>query len=118
MIDQLPFNDSINAEEFLHIDDCLQNDGGLTDEKIVSIIKSNNDEPKTDLDKEPPKVISKTEALNHLDNLVLFFEYSLDEISIDSNELSLLRKLRHRVLRSHIDSLLKQTTLDQFIQVM
>ena len=117
MIDQLPFDDPINAEEFLHIDDCLQNDGGLTDEEIVSIIKSNNDEPKTDLDEEPPKVISKTEALNHLDNLVLFFEYSLDEISIDPNESSLLRKLRHRVLRSHINNL-KQTTLDQFIQVV
>jgi len=35
----------------------------LTDEEIVSIIKSNNDEPKTDLDEEPPKVISKTEKI-------------------------------------------------------
>ncbi|GES96528.1 tigger transposable element-derived protein 6-like [Rhizophagus clarus] len=116
LIDQLPYDDPMDAEEFLHIDDRLQVDGGLTDEEIVSIIKSNDDEPKTDPIEESPKVISKTEALDNLDNLVLFFEYSLD-ISIDPNETSLLRKLRHKVLKSHINSL-KQTTLDHFIQIV
>ena len=62
------------------------------------------------------KVISKIEALGYLDNLVLFFEYSLD-ISIDSNKLTLLQKLSHKVLKSHIDNL-KQTTLDHFIQIV
>ncbi|EXX69929.1 uncharacterized protein OCT59_004467 [Rhizophagus irregularis] len=79
----------MDVKEFLHIDDRLQVDGGLTDEEIVSIIKSNDDEPKTDLIEESPKVISKTETLDNLDNLVLFFEYLLD-IFIDPNETSLL----------------------------
>jgi hypothetical protein len=78
LIDQLPYDDPMDAEEFLHIDDRLQVDGGLNDEEIVSIIKSNDDEPKTNPIEEPPKVISKMEAQNNLDNLVLFFEYSLD----------------------------------------
>ncbi|GBB94585.1 hypothetical protein RclHR1_23860001, partial [Rhizophagus clarus] len=78
-----------DAEEFLHINDRLQVNGGLTDKEIVSIIKSNDDELKTDLIEESPKVISKTKALDNLDNLVLFFGYSFD-ISIDLNEISLL----------------------------
>ncbi|CAB4473441.1 unnamed protein product [Rhizophagus irregularis] len=56
LIDQLPYDDPIDAEEFLHIDDRLQVDGGLTDEEIVSIIKSNDDEPKTDPIEESPKI--------------------------------------------------------------
>ncbi|CAB4476174.1 unnamed protein product [Rhizophagus irregularis] len=56
LIDQLPYDDPMDAEEFLHIDDRLQVDGGLTDEEIVSIIKSNDDEPKTDPIEESPKI--------------------------------------------------------------
>ncbi|CAB4411420.1 unnamed protein product [Rhizophagus irregularis] len=69
----------MDVEEFLHIDDHLQVDG-------VSIIKSNDDEPKMDPIEESPKISNET-------------------------------KLRHKVLKSHINSL-KQTTLDHFIQIV
>ena len=60
------------------------------------------------------KLISKKEALDHLNNLILFFEYSLD-ISINSNKLNILKKLRRWVLTLHINNA-RQTTLDSFIQ--
>ncbi len=59
------------------------------------------------------KLISKKEALDHLNNLILFFEYSLD-ISINSNKLNILKKLRCQILTLHINNA-KQITLDSFI---
>ncbi|RGB26248.1 hypothetical protein C1646_770669 [Rhizophagus diaphanus] len=106
-----------NAKKFFHINNHLQVDGRLIDhEEIVFIIKLNNDKPKTDPIEESLKIISKMKVLDNLDNLILFFDYLLD-ISINPNEISLLQKLRHKVLKSYISSL-KQTTLDHFIQIV
>ncbi len=58
-------------------------------------------------------MISKKEALGHLNNLILFFKHSLD-ISINSDELNILKKLRYQILTLHINNA-KQTTLDSFI---
>ena len=60
------------------------------------------------------KLILKKEALGHLNNLVLFFEHSLD-ISINSDELNILKKLRRWVLTLHINNA-RQTILNSFIQ--
>jgi len=49
-----------------------------------------------------------------LNDLVLFFEHSLD-ISINSDELNILKKLKHQVLTLHINNA-RQITLDSFIQ--
>jgi hypothetical protein len=114
LIYQLPFDDPMDVEEFLHIDDCLKSNEGLSDDEIISIVKSNNNEPEIDLNEGPLEIISKREALCHLDNLVVFFEYSSD-VSINPNELGILQKLRHQVLKSHINNS-KQITLDNFIQ--
>ena len=114
LIYQLPFDDFMDVRDFLHVDDCLKNNEGLTDDEIVAIVKSNNNELEIDPNEGPLEIISKKEALGCLDNLVLFFEYSSD-ISIDPNELNILQKLRRRVLTSYINNA-KQTTLDSFIQ--
>ena|SRR5687767_10638740 len=103
----------MDVADFLHIDDTLKSSEGLTDEEIVSMVKSKNNEPETDPN-EPLEVISNKEALGHLDDLVLFFEYSTDT-SINSDELNILKKLRRQVLSSYINNA-KQTTLDSFIQ--
>jgi hypothetical protein len=117
LIDQLPFDDPMDVEEFLHIDDFLKSNEGLTEEEVISMVKSNNKESETDPNEEEPlKMISKREALGYLDDLVLFFEHSSD-VSTDPNELSLLQKLRHQVLKSHIDDS-KQIILDSFIQIL
>ncbi len=116
LIYQLPFDDPMDVEEFLHIDDCLKNNEGLTDDEIILMVKSNNNEPEIDLNEGPMEIISNKEALGHLDNLVVFFEYSSD-VSINPNELSILQKLRHRVLKSHINNS-KQITLDNFVQIL
>ncbi|CAB4437120.1 unnamed protein product [Rhizophagus irregularis] len=42
LINELPFDNLMDADEFLHIDDCLKSNEGLTDDEIVSMIKSNN----------------------------------------------------------------------------
>ncbi|GET62201.1 tigger transposable element-derived protein 6-like [Rhizophagus irregularis DAOM 181602=DAOM 197198] len=115
LIDQLPFNDPMNVEEFLHIDDFLKGNEGLTDDEIISMVKSNN-KPEIDPNEGPMEIISKREALGHLDNLVVFFEYSSD-VSVNPSELSILQKLRHQVLKSYINSL-KQITLDNFVQTL
>ncbi|GES85996.1 tigger transposable element-derived protein 6-like [Rhizophagus clarus] len=93
LIDQLLFNDPMNVKEFLHIDDFLKGNKGLTDDEIISMVKSNN-EPEIDPNEGPIEIISKREALGHLDNLVVFFEYSSD-VSVNPSELSILQKLRH-----------------------
>ncbi|RGB26419.1 hypothetical protein C1646_674814 [Rhizophagus diaphanus] len=95
LINQLPFDDSMNVKEFLHIDDFFKKNEGLTDEEVISMVKSNNNKPETDPNKgELLEIISKREALGYLDDLVVFFEHSSD-VSSDSTELNLLKKLRH-----------------------
>ena len=61
------------------------------------------------------EIISNREALGYLDDLV-YFEHSVNA-STDPNELSLLQKLRHQVLKSHINDL-KQIMLDNFFQIL
>ncbi|RGB26760.1 hypothetical protein C1646_770004 [Rhizophagus diaphanus] len=74
LIDQLPFNNPMNVKEFLHIDDFLKGNEGLMDDKIISMVKSNN-ETEIDLNEGPMEIISKREALGHLDNLVFETNY-------------------------------------------
>ncbi|GBC15082.2 CENP-B homolog protein 2-like [Rhizophagus irregularis DAOM 181602=DAOM 197198] len=117
LINELPFDNLMDADEFLHIDDCLKSNEGLTDDEIVSMIKSNNNnESEMDPDEEPPVVIPETKALGYLDDLVLFFKHSSD-VCINPNELSVLQKLRHQVLKLHVNNS-KQTTLDNFVQIL
>jgi hypothetical protein len=115
LIYQLPFDDLMDVEEFLHIDDNLKGNEELTDDDIISMVKSNNSELEIDPNEGPLEVISTKGALGHLDDLISFFKYSSDVI--DSNELNMLQKLRHRVLRSHINNS-KQITLDNFVQIL
>ena len=83
----------MSAKDFLHIDNSLKNNKGLTDDKIVAIVKLNDSELTTDQNERPLELISKKETLGHLNNLVLFFKYSLN-ISINSDELNILKKLK------------------------
>uniref|UniRef100_U9U424 Uncharacterized protein n=2 Tax=Rhizophagus irregularis TaxID=588596 RepID=U9U424_RHIID len=95
LINQLLFDDPMDIKEFLHIDDFLKRNEGLSDEKVISMVKSNNNKPETDPNEgELLEIISKREALEYLDDLVVFSEHSLN-ISSDSTELNLLKKLRH-----------------------
>src|SRR6266540_2274185 len=110
---KLLFDDFMSAEDFFHVDNSLKNNEGLTDDEIVAIVKSNDSESTTDQNERLLELISKKEALSHLNDLVLFFEHSLD-ISINSDELNILKKLRRWVLTLHINNA-RQTTLDSFI---
>ncbi len=114
LIYKLLFDDFINAEDFFHVNDSLKNNGRLTNNKIVAIVKSNDSELTIDQNERPLELISKKEALGHLNDFVLFFEHLLD-ISINSDELNILKKLRRWVLTLHINNA-RQTTLDSFIQ--
>jgi hypothetical protein len=42
LINELPFDDFINADEFLYIDNRLKSNKDLTNDEIVFIIKLNN----------------------------------------------------------------------------
>jgi hypothetical protein len=116
LIYELPFDDFMDVNEFLHIDDCLKGDEGLTDDEIISMVKSNNDGSKADPNEEPLKIISKKKALEYLDELIVFFEHSSD-VPIDSNELIILQKLRRQILKLYINNS-KQITLDNFVQIL
>ncbi|CAB4474262.1 unnamed protein product [Rhizophagus irregularis] len=113
LIDQLPFDDHMDADEFIHIDDHLKSNERLTDEEIISLVNLDKNELEVESDEEIPSVISKVQALNDLDDLVMFFKYSSLNNSINQSELNTLQKLRHEVLRSHITDL-KQATLDSY----
>ncbi|PKK62861.1 hypothetical protein RhiirC2_789748 [Rhizophagus irregularis] len=81
------------CNEAEYYDDNLKGDESLTDEEIVSMVKSKHTkvaEPETE---ESFEVISTKEALDHLDNLVLFFEY-LSDTSINPELLNILKKLK------------------------
>jgi hypothetical protein len=68
LISKLPFDDPMDAGEFLRIDVCLKSNEGLTDDEIVSMVKSNNNnESEADPNEVPPVVISVTKALGYLD---------------------------------------------------
>ncbi|GBC04905.1 hypothetical protein RclHR1_05930015 [Rhizophagus clarus] len=75
----------------------------LTNDEIVSMVKSKNKKPETDPNEGSLKVISTKEALGHLDDFVLFFEYS-SNISINPDELNILKELRCQVLTLHINN--------------
>ncbi len=47
----------MNITDFLHVDDNLKDNKGLTDEKIVFIVKSKNNEPEMNPNKGPLEVI-------------------------------------------------------------
>ncbi|CAB4483639.1 unnamed protein product [Rhizophagus irregularis] len=113
LIDQLPFDDHMNADEFIHIDDHLKSNKGLTDKEIISLVNLDKNELEVESDEEIPSVISKVQTLNDLDDLVMFFKYSSLNNSINQSKLNTLQKLRHEVLRSHITDL-KQATLDSY----
>ncbi|GBC07323.1 hypothetical protein RclHR1_00740006 [Rhizophagus clarus] len=83
----------MDAVDFLYIDDSLKGSKGLTDDEIVSIVKSKNKKPETDPNEGSLEVISTKEALGCLDDLVLFFKYS-SNIFINPDELNILKKLR------------------------
>uniref|UniRef100_U9UNG0 DDE-1 domain-containing protein n=1 Tax=Rhizophagus irregularis (strain DAOM 181602 / DAOM 197198 / MUCL 43194) TaxID=747089 RepID=U9UNG0_RHIID len=71
LINKLPFDDLMDADKFLHIDDCLKSNERLTDDKIVSIVKSNNNnEPEVNPNEVPLVVILVTKALGYLDDLI------------------------------------------------
>jgi hypothetical protein len=114
LIYQLPYDDFMDVTDFLHIDDNLKNSEGLSDEEIVLMVKSKNNKSEIDPNEGPLKVISNKEALGHLNDLVLFFEYT-SETFINPDELNILKKLRGRVLSSSYISNAKQITLDSFI---
>ncbi|RGB38635.1 hypothetical protein C1646_755437 [Rhizophagus diaphanus] len=80
-------------------------DEKLTDEEIISLVNLDKNELEVESDEEIPSVILKVQALNNLDNLVIFFKYSSLNNSINQSELNTLQKLRHEVLRSHITDL-------------
>ncbi|CAI2197023.1 18239_t:CDS:1, partial [Funneliformis geosporum] len=89
----LPFDDPIDIRDFIYINDCLKGSEGLTDDEIVSIVKLKNNESVIDPNEGSLEVISIKKTLGCLDDLVLFFEYS-SNISINSDELNILKKLR------------------------
>ncbi|CAB4493490.1 unnamed protein product [Rhizophagus irregularis] len=93
----------MDVTEFLHIDDNLKDGEGLTDEEIVSMVKSKNTKVVKLETEESFEVISTKEALGHLDDLVLFFEYSSDT-SINPELLNVLKKLRRQVLTLYINN--------------
>ncbi|CAB4424685.1 unnamed protein product [Rhizophagus irregularis] len=112
-VDEIPFDDHMDADEFIHVDDHLKSNEGLTDEEIISLVNLDKNELEVESDEEIPSVISKVQALNDLDDLVMFFKYSSLNNSINQSELNTLQKLKHEVLRSHITDL-KQATLDSY----
>lgn len=117
LIDQLSFDNLMGVKEFLHIDDFLKSNEGLSDEKVISMVKLNNNELETNPnERKPLEIIFKKEALDYLDDLIIFFKHSSD-VSSGSMKLNLLKKLRHRILKSYIDNL-KQIILDSFIQIL
>ncbi len=59
LIYKLLFDDFMSVEDFFHVDDSLKNNGELTDDKIVVIVKSNDSESTTNQNERLLELISK-----------------------------------------------------------
>ncbi|CAI2201799.1 17674_t:CDS:2, partial [Funneliformis geosporum] len=94
ILSQDEMDDTIEHDDQVICDDIkYKSSEGLTYDEIVSIVKLKNNKPIIDPNERPLEVISIKKAIDYLDDLVLFFEYS-SNISINSDELNILKKLR------------------------
>ena len=112
LINELNTNNPMNAVEFISFDNDIQT-RGMTDEEIVSSVRSMSKDTESDGEEEIETVSIKN-ALESLDNVFNFLVHLPADFNCDTSTVSTVRSLRKQVLMHHINNK-KQSMLDGFV---
>jgi len=112
LINELNTNNPMNAVEFVSFDNDIQT-RGMTDEEIVSSVRSMSKDTESDGEEEIETVSIKN-ALESLDNVFNFLVHPPAGFNCDASTVSTVRSLRKQVLMHHINNK-KQSMLDGFV---
>ena len=104
LINELNTNNPMNGVEFVR---------GMTDEEIVSSVRSMSKDTESDGEEEIETVSIKN-ALESLDNVFNFLVHPPAGFNCDASTVSTVRSLRKQVLMHHINNK-KQSMLDGFV---
>ena len=115
LIERLPLDQPMDAEEYVVIDDNVTAREIPTDEEIVSIVKNceSNESDDGDLETEP---LSYAQAITFVDGIVTFLEQQPDgDFIVDNSFVRGLSKLKKEIVSKEFASR-KQSVLDMFVR--
>ena len=97
LITQLPFQDRLNANEYVTIDQNLLVQEEMTTQEIVNIVKrqSEVDDDETNETNEPELMITNTEAIKALETVLKYVEQK--NLDIDFQVIRNVRRLKSEI---------------------
>jgi hypothetical protein len=114
LIDELGFENQINAEEFIHCDDSEITTEMLSNEEILKAVLPNNQEKVTEESLDPLPPVTHNDAIESYDKVILYLEQQEDCFDMKKEELKFIKKLKKEALKQRFISA-KQTNLNSFI---
>src|SRR6185369_17102036 len=99
---ELNTNNPMNSVEFVSFDNDIQT-RGMTDEEIVSSVRSMSKDTESD-GEEVIETVSIKNALESLDNVFNFLVHPPAGFNCDASTVSTVRSLRKQVLMHHINN--------------
>ncbi|CAB4399168.1 unnamed protein product [Rhizophagus irregularis] len=113
-IRKLPFDDPLSALDYINADKINSGDCFLLDDEIVETVRPNlNADDLQDEEKIIP-VISLTEALVNVENLINLHNFTPENFEVTNEELRILKGIRRKVLRYKSESSI-QLNMNEFI---
>ena len=112
MINKLLFDDSLSTYDYINADKLNSNDIFLLDDKIVETVRPNPNAEEEDDEIIP--VISLTEALINMENLINLHNFPPENFEVTNEELKILKNIRRKVLKYKSESSI-QLSMDEFI---
>ena len=114
LINQLPFDDSLLADEYLNIENnIVAGELVMEDEDIIALIQPNLTEINEQQDESFIPEISITDTIVGVENLLNFLVYPPNDFDVSEDELKCIRTLRKKLL-THKNNSSVQQSLDKF----
>ena len=111
---QLPFDDSLLADEYLNIENnIVAGELVMEDEDIIALIQPNLTEINEQQDETFIPEISITDTIVGVENLLNFLVYPPSDFDVSEDELKCIRTLRKKLLTHKTNSSVQQS-LDKY----
>lgn len=113
LINELPFTDHLNADEFITIDQNLVVQEEMTDDEIVKIVKQrseNEDDNETD---EPEPIVTGTEAIKGLEVALKYVQQK--NLEIDFQIIKSVNKLKREISHKSFQEKVQTRMEDYFM---
>src|ERR1044072_4000689 len=107
----LPFDDLLSVEEYIDIDEPLEQ-LTIDDDDIIQPIKKDQQDDQ-DEEEQPYTSVSLSNALVSINTLYDFLIHPPLDFNIESDDLKVVKKLRKNIL-GYKKSLAKQVSLDEY----